>query len=345
MTTQRNVFLQVMAYFKKMDSTGPKPPPLRINVHGTAGTGKSFLIWCITTALREHFNVDETQLGAKDPTVRITPTGISAFGIRGWTVNFGLTIPAKEKAAGFTELSRTGLARAQPRWKDVKILILDEKSMIGRAQMGRIDSRLRQIFPAARDEIFGGIPTIIFGDFCQLPPIGDTPLYSTKPMVGRRAGLSSEGRTVFESFTQSVTLQKVFRQEGDDPEQIKFRDALMRLREYKSSEEDHTLFSARFWDRLTPDEREGFKDTLHLLPTKEAVKNLNNHCLAALGKPVIRCRARHNGPEAKKGSEEDAEGLPKEVLLAEGARVMITRNVWTSKGMLFNFRFLINILM
>ncbi|KAJ6522692.1 hypothetical protein B0H10DRAFT_1864934, partial [Mycena sp. CBHHK59/15] len=50
-------------------------------------------------------------------------------------------------------------------------------------------------------------------------------------------------------------------------------------------------------------------------------------------KPVLRCFAKHNGPEAKKASEEDAEGLQKEVLLAEGARVMITRNVWTSKGL------------
>jgi hypothetical protein len=50
--------------------------------------------------------------------------------------------------------------------------------------------------------------------------------------------------------------------------------------------------------------------------------------------------AKHNGPEAKKASEEDAEDLQKEVLLAEGARVMITRNVWTSKGMSNNVGFL-----
>ncbi|KAJ7440710.1 hypothetical protein B0H11DRAFT_2252723 [Mycena galericulata] len=38
---QHEVFLQVMAYFKRMDADellGPKPPPLRINVDGTAGT-------------------------------------------------------------------------------------------------------------------------------------------------------------------------------------------------------------------------------------------------------------------------------------------------------------------
>jgi hypothetical protein len=34
----------------------------------------------------------------------------------------------------------------------------------------------------------------------------------------------------------------------------------------------------------------------------------------------------------KKGSDEDAEGLQKEILLAEGAKIMITCNLWTSKG-------------
>ncbi|KAJ6517104.1 hypothetical protein DFH09DRAFT_1099064 [Mycena vulgaris] len=43
--------------------------------------------------------------------------------------------------------------------------------------------------------------------------------------------------------------------------------------------------------------------------------------------------AKHHSSEAKKASDEDSEGLQKEVLLAEGARVMITRNAWTSKGL------------
>ena len=42
---QRNVFLQVIAYLKKL-KTGEidQPETLRLNVDGTAGTGKSFLI-------------------------------------------------------------------------------------------------------------------------------------------------------------------------------------------------------------------------------------------------------------------------------------------------------------
>jgi hypothetical protein len=77
----------------------------------------------------------------------------------------------------------------------------------------------------------------------------------------------------------------------------------------------------------------GVADILHPPLTKEAVKDLNTHCLASSGKPVLRCAAKHNGPEAKKASEEDAEGLQKEALLAEGVRVKITHSVWTSKGM------------
>ena len=35
----------------------------------------------------------------------------------------------------------------------------------------------------------------------------------------------------------------------------------------------------------------------------------------------------------KKAKSDDADGLEKEVLLAEGAKVMLTHNLWTSKGL------------
>jgi hypothetical protein len=69
-----------------------------------------------------------------------------------------------------------------------------------------------------------------------------------------------------------------------------------------------------------------------LLPTRAAVLECNTFRLAQLGKPVIRCKAKHNCSAAAKASEEDADGLEAEILLAEGAKVMVTRNLWTSKG-------------
>jgi ATP-dependent DNA helicase PIF1 len=98
--------------------------------------------------------------------------------------------------------------------------------MVGRAQMGRCDRCLRQAFPENAGDCLGGIPAIFFGDFAHLPPIGDTPLYATTSSA-RKHALTMEGRHVFESFNKSITLSRIFRQEGNDPEQIQFRDALM----------------------------------------------------------------------------------------------------------------------
>jgi len=81
----------------------------------------------------------------------------------------------------------------QTQWKEIKLLILDETSMVGRSQVGQIDCHLHQAHPQNTDEIFGGIPTIFFGDFGQLPPVGDSPMYSDKPLgfgtgTGKPAG-------------------------------------------------------------------------------------------------------------------------------------------------------------
>ena len=119
---------------------------------------------------------------------------------------------------------------------------------------------------------------------------------------------------------------------GIAPEQVAFRNALLNLWTYSTTQEDYMLFSTRFWDVLSPEQHSEFDNALHLLPTRAAVLELNKHCLGAIGQPVICCKAKHNHPEAKKASEEDAEGLETEILLAEGARVMLTRNLWTSKG-------------
>ena len=61
------------------------------------------------------------------------------------------------------------------------------------------------------------MPALLFGDFGQLPPIGDTPMYSTKDS-GKNYALTQEGRHVYESFSQSVTLGQIFRQNGENPE-------------------------------------------------------------------------------------------------------------------------------
>jgi hypothetical protein len=71
-----------MAYLKKLKTgENDQPETLLLDVQYS---GKSFLIWAITTDLRELFS-DETI--TYDPVVHLAPTGVAAFGIRGWTNN------------------------------------------------------------------------------------------------------------------------------------------------------------------------------------------------------------------------------------------------------------------
>jgi hypothetical protein len=82
--------------------------------------------------------------------------------------------------SGEHQLGQSSPACFQTCWKEIKILILGEKSMVGRSQVGHIDHCLCQAHPQNADEILGGIPAIFFGDFVQLPPVGDSPMYSNK---------------------------------------------------------------------------------------------------------------------------------------------------------------------
>ena len=91
------------------------------------------------------------------------------------------------------------------------------------------------------------------------------------------------------------------------------------MRTYKTNGEDYELFETCFWDKLSEDERQKAKCALHLLPTCASVDECNIRQLSALAKPVVKCKAKHNCPAAK--------------LLAEGAKIMVTSNLWTTKGM------------
>jgi len=324
---QKEVFLQVIAWYKAIlgaeQGRNDLPEPLRINIDGTAGTGKSFLISAISTEL---LNL-ASQENKPNPVIRLAPTGIAAFGISGMTIHSALSLPVK---ASFNPLITSALGKFQHQWKYIKLLIVDEKSMIGRTMAGMMDSRLRQILT---DEVMGGVGVLLFGDFAQLPPVGDSPLYSSK---APQKPLQISGREAYLSFNQSITLQQIFRQQGDDPVSQQFRDLLLRQRTYSITQEDFDLLSTRFSTHVSAEEKGTFRDAIHLFPTRASVEGHNHHYLEATHAPVLRCKARHHGGRhAKQGTEDQADGLEAELLLAIGARVMLTRNVWTGQGTCF----------
>jgi hypothetical protein len=66
---------------------------------------------------------------------------------------------------------RTKQDEMRNNFRDLALLIVDEVSMVGTAQIGRMDKILRML-RERQDEPFGGVTVVFMGDFYQLPPVG-----------------------------------------------------------------------------------------------------------------------------------------------------------------------------
>jgi len=175
--------------------------------------------------------------------------------------------------------------------------------------------------------LLGGRSCILIGDWGQLPPVMDLPLYST----AAKSELSDLGSANYNMFDSVVVLDHVMRQAGNGDAQQQFRDLLMRLRNGQSTIDD--------WKNLMQQTLTNVRDTsvfdnaLHLFPTAMAVAEFNVTKLHSNGEPVAIMNAVHSGPGASKASAEDAGGLESVVCLAHGARVMLTANLWVDAGL------------
>ncbi len=181
---------QLEAYNVVLRHTRSQDPlPLMLIVSGTAGTGKSYLIHCLRLLLGDKVRV-------------AAPTGVAAFNIDGHTLHSLLSLPTK---GDFKDLEGERLHRMQEGLATVRYLIIDEMSMVGRKVFGQIDCRLRQVFPGGANQLFGGCSCLLFGDFGQLPPVMDLPLYTTMS----RTALSDLGSTAYQVFDHAVVLDQV----------------------------------------------------------------------------------------------------------------------------------------
>ena len=75
---------------------------------------------------------------------------------------------------------------------------------------------------------------LLIGDWGQLPPVMDSPLYTTIS----RTELSDLGSVNYHLFDRAITLDLVMRQAGNDSAQQLFRNILMRLRNGELRVED-----------------------------------------------------------------------------------------------------------
>ena len=280
-------------------------------VLGTAGTGKSYLISAIAHLLRQKCVLTGT-------------TGMASFNICGKTLHSALKLPVHSITQ--RELQGTSLQQLQLKMKDKHYLIIDEMSMIGHRMMAWIDKRLRQA-SGKLDVPLGGFSVILFGDFGQLPPVGDRPLYAEPT----HQQLSMHGHHIYHTFNRVVILDEVLRQAGMDPEVQRFRELLLHLRNGNITQEDWLKLLERDPSKVT--NCDDFEDAVHLYYDKQSVASYNMTKLQTLATPIARIDAIHNNPSAASAKSDDAGGLYPVVFLAVGAQVMLTANLWQEVGL------------
>ncbi len=127
---------------------------------GSAGTGKTYVL-----------NQYIEYLKARKVPVAVTAsTGIAATHINGMTIHSWAGIGVKQHLTTANLISMKSKKYLSKHLEKVKVLIIDEISMLHKNQLGLVDVVLQYFKDSL--EPFGGIQIVLCGDFFQLPPIG-----------------------------------------------------------------------------------------------------------------------------------------------------------------------------
>ncbi|KAE8190711.1 hypothetical protein CF328_g5892 [Tilletia controversa] len=259
---------------------GNSVEPLRMLMHGEAGTGKTVVV----RLLRELMD----RFGHGNAIKFLAPTGKAASAIGGQTQHsaFGLDVHRRGLTTDETQATRTAnhakrLQFLQKAFGTVRWLFFDEVSMTSCEVFTEIDQSLR-IATQRLDEPFGGVNVIFAGDLCLLPPVGAAPLYTRTS----RSSLSGDIRTKIELGRLSwLSINSVV----EFTEQMRMKDtdmasALARLRLRQCTDADARLLNTnvlRLPPSVTNVDLKTKRDLVVLAATNQTVRSLNERKAAS----------------------------------------------------------------
>ncbi|XP_034669841.1 ATP-dependent DNA helicase PIF1 [Drosophila subobscura] len=271
---------------------------------GSAGTGKSFLLRRIISAL------------PPDGTIATASTGVAACLIGGTTLHAFAGI-----GGGDATMQRCLELASRPvsaqTWRKCKRLIIDEISMVDGQFFEKIEAVARHI--RRNDRPFGGIQLILCGDFLQLPPVirGD---FGAAPPQQRFCFQSSAWETCIQCVYE---LKQVHRQ--SDPE---FVQILNHLRIGHVNEAITTRLAATSRQKI---EGNGILATQLCSHTNDA-NSINESKLENLKGDKVLFRADDSDAGMTKQLDQQVQA-PSQLYLKVNAQVMLLKNINISNGL------------
>ena len=103
--------------------------------------------------------------------LKIAPTDFAAININGLVINSSLAIPKNVYSEHIASLPYERLSTLRYKLKDLKLIIIDEISVVSNKMLKHIHEKLNQIFGTPDSMLYAGISLITVGDLYQLPPI------------------------------------------------------------------------------------------------------------------------------------------------------------------------------
>ena len=306
---------------KKLKCLKPeKLDPINLFVTGGAGSGKSHLIKAIYHTAVKTFRC--STINPERPTVALmAPTGVAAINNNGTTIHTALSIPKESGyfAPKMCDQKRTQLRLTLP---ELKLIIVDEISMVANTTLLYIHQRLKEIFNTPNSELFARISFIAVGDLYQLPPIR------------RRAVFENYKNYTFNlchpwSAFKMIELTEIMRQKDDKP----FTELLNRFRTGTQTEADIQCIQSR---SITHSDSNYPHDARHIWAENKPVDEYNATRLNQIPAQQYTLTAIDQYPQhvSKQDidrvlarSRSETGGLDYHILIKEGCRVMLTTNM------------------
>ena len=266
---QREFFNHIVHWIKCKDE------PVYAFLTGGAGVGKSVVIRALYQTLYRILNLKDGENPDDKRILLCAYMGFAAFNISGQTICSAFH--KKMYQGTYNHLSADELNTFRIKYRHLKVVIIDEISMVGNMTLSFIDTRLQQL--TGSKAAFGGLSVIAVGDLYQLKPVGDFLI-----CLDLKQGASSLARNLWKELFTMYELVDIMRQKDD----LAFAQLLNRLRLNEMTEEDKQVLQTRVFDRDTGDYP---KDAVHLFARNFYVKKHNDNILSQLPgeKIVIPC--------------------------------------------------------
>ena len=300
--------------------------PFYINISGRAGSGKTYFVNCISVYAHTH--------GGYNFLLKAAPTGNAAFLIGGATLHAMFKLPLQSSTnKELPDLSQETVEELQGIFQNCKLLVIDEKSMVGLYMLYAIDKRLKEIKSTNSNIPFGGISVILMGDFAQLPPVRGKPLFTTD--IKNLSHYQVLGKMIFDNFKITIIFDQIMRQQGDDQKQ--FRTVLDNLASSELTYPNWEYLRQRTLmgdGQISDSERNDFlKNATMLCGKNRDLIEYNLLRIKALGTPYAIIKSNNSHADVANIMASKAQGLPSQVVLAKDCKVILTVNLWKEAGL------------